>query len=78
MKNTDNKLRRDLALRKAAREAGKPFDLSLVEAPRPKIGQDLTLYGKRCTIINVFSFGTVDVVAHGENKAWRVTGLSFI
>jgi hypothetical protein len=44
----------------------------------PQIGMIVTVYGRKCRIFAVRSFGTVDVVTLEGDKAWRVSGLSFI
>lgn len=44
---------------------------------KPKIGQIVTVYGKKCRIFKVHPAGTIDVEALDGDGAWRVTGLGF-
>ena len=45
---------------------------------RPTVGQITTVHGKRCRIVAVYKFGTIDVEACDGSRAWRITGLAFI
>jgi hypothetical protein len=43
----------------------------------PKVGQVITVHGVPCRIFKVRPFGTVDVVALDDSRAFRVSGLGF-
>jgi hypothetical protein len=49
-----------------------------VNCERPNVGDLCTVRGLACKIVKVHPFGTIDVHAIEQNKAFRVTGLAFI
>ncbi len=43
----------------------------------PYIGQPCTVRGIECTIVNILSFGTVEVSSLDDKHHYRISGLSF-
>ena len=49
-----------------------------VNCERPKVGDLCTIRGLACKITKVLPFGTIEVEAIEQDKAYRVSGLAFI
>jgi hypothetical protein len=49
-----------------------------VTTERPKVGDEMTVWGVACKITKVWPFGTVDVLSLDGKNARRVTGLNFL
>lgn len=49
-----------------------------INCERPNVGDLCVVRGLMCKITKVLPFGTIDVEAIEENKAYRVSGLAFI
>jgi len=44
---------------------------------QPQLGQLTTVYGLKCRIFKIHTFGTIDVEVIDEDRAYRISGLGY-